>query len=211
MEFYKPEYLPLSEAQVKIVDGLELVQVLVKGEEYAICEESSRNRWSNTKTGHYGKGMINTESDAHRVERTGMLGEMALAKLFNLDVDIRYIHMGDKYDFIIGGSATLDVKTATKNIGSGLIYARKNRLAPVMELTKDIYVFAFIEYDDLSSKEAMINIVGYIKGKDISDDLYQGRAQGSEHYNYEVSYFKLKPLEKLLAVHKKHIDDITRN
>ena len=65
-------------------------------EEYLIVE--NLYMWCSSKPGNYGRGIANTDNDPKKVERTGKLGEIALAKIFKLPVDIEYKTHGDKTD-----------------------------------------------------------------------------------------------------------------
>lgn len=169
------------------------VGILIEKDEYLIIEEYASKMWANQKKGEWGRGLVNTPEDPFKVERTGRLGELALAKLLGLSLDLSYIKGGDAQDFIIG-DMKYDIKTATKLpvYRAGLIkayYHSKSRIP----LKCDRYVFAYILSDDIINKEAGVVLVGYIDKYNISD-VYLKVAKKGSHYNYEIPYKNLKPI-----------------
>ncbi len=166
-------------------------------EEYAICDVSAHSRWSNKKTGRYGKGLANGNADPHRVERFGLLGEMAYAKVFGESVDVGYTYGGDKYDFLLG-RFKVDIKNSMANRRVGLIYYR-NDWGKVVPLSKDIYVFAYT-CENRQSRTARVFLIGYCGLTDVESkgNIAKGIARGSKHFNYEVAYSCLYPIGDLL-------------
>src|SRR5260221_9217812 len=90
----------------------QVLKVEVSGSEYDLCEHSSHNMWANTKTGEWGSGLANTEGDPRKVERTGRLGEMALAKLVGIPIDLAYRVYGDDRDATLLRNIKVNMKTA---------------------------------------------------------------------------------------------------
>ncbi len=99
-----------------------MLKLVVSGEDYRACRKASGNMWANTKKGAYGKGLNNTNSDPHRVERLGRLGEMAMARHLGVEPNLDYKKYGDDRDFTYKG-LKVDVKTAFRDYGAGLVYA----------------------------------------------------------------------------------------
>lgn len=118
--------------------------VNVNGEDYEQAVVSSSNMYANTKTGHYGRGMINRPDDPRRVERIGRLGEIALAKVMACGVDLNYLENGDTCD-IVHQDYKIDVKTSERlpEYYCGLIRASTNDTTKIFKLKSDIYYFAF--------------------------------------------------------------------
>jgi hypothetical protein len=174
------------------------ISVKIQDTEYELCDEYSHKRWSNEKTGFYGGGMLNSAEDKHKTERIGLLGEYAFSKLFDIPVDFSYRKFGDDCDFLMG-KYKIDVKTESKLhwYNSGLIYGM-NEYGKKIYLKSDIYVFSYIEFDNRTNKNAIINIIGFELKRNIEKtDLVPGRKNGSKHFNYEVLYDKLYPISML--------------
>lgn len=176
------------------------MKITIKTNDFILCENSSKNMWANTKKGTWGRGLINDSSDPHKVERTGRLGEMAFARSFDLNVNFDYMKFGDQYDFKLN-NWKLDVKTAARNYGAGLIKARdaSGRNIP---LAKDIYVFCYVENENRLAQTANINIVGFeLKENILKKELVKARK--GNHLNYDISYNQLKDINKLLEIYKR--------
>ena len=169
------------------------IRVQVSGEEYEMC---SSPMWASEKTGNYGKGLANTSKDPMRVERTGRLGEMALAKITGLGVDLAYRVRGDKCDFRVG-RVKIDVKTSTRCTGYGLIYAQSYWSKRELKLS-DRYVFAYIEDDDPDNLSATVILAGYIKSSTLKDRPTVPGFKGGGHQNYLVYYHECLPISQLL-------------
>jgi hypothetical protein len=178
--------------------------VKIPNKDYSACVEAASNRWSNKKKGTYGKGLANTSEDPFRVERTGLLGEIAIAKLLGLGVDNEYKEKGDVQDFL-WGDTKIDIKTAIKlpEYQAGLIYAR-NQWGKDIPLTKDIYIFNYLEKDDRVLQEAEVIVIGYAINDFIKNlPLVRARAWNSTHLNREVPYQDLQSIEDIENVYKK--------
>ena len=168
----------------------------IKGENYKKCVEAAKNYWASSKSGNYGRGLINSKDDPMKVERTGLLGEMAFSIFSGLPVDFSYKKGGDKTDFILNGK-TVDVKTAASNYGANCIKAYTASGKYVFR-ELDIYVAAYVVED--TGESAIVNLVGYELGSVIKGfDPKGARARGL-HKNFELDHKKLKPIEDLKCV-----------
>ena len=187
------EYLPEPKIPEWIqceYNGVEkwVLKCVVEGKDYEVCENVEM--WSSSKPGEYGKGFANSNDDPFRVERTGKLGEMALAQIIELPVDFKYTEFGDLTDFSITPQATIDVKTATRlsDYCASLITAI-NSNGKQIQLKSQYYVAAYINHDDRVAKRAEVIIVGAISAKDIKRlPIKPARRQGATNKNYELEY-----------------------
>lgn len=198
MNLYKPRQDGFEFKKLPCSDLL-VCEVFIEKDEYQICEDFSHQMWANKKTGIYGSGMINNPNDPRLVERTGMLGEMSLAKLLNLSVNITYIEGGDKHDFIINGKKA-DIKTnSTERINALLIKATKdNNINDRLPLGKDIYISAYVIEEKKLEKFAKLAIVGYINKSDITKNyLRPARRKEAGHWNWDIPYDDLTPIQQL--------------
>ena len=198
MNLYKPS---LCDFNLRKIAKTEIMvsEVFINRDEYEICEDFSHKMWANKKKGLYGSGMINSPADPRLVERTGLLGEMSVAKLLDLAVNITYMEGGDHQDFVISGKRT-DVKTSSKNINALLIKARENDLSELITLDKDLYIGAYVMEDNRYYKFAKVGVVGYIpKGNIHTEYLKPARFKDASHINWDVPYADLNPIKNLKA------------
>lgn len=191
----------------QLFDGMEKDCIVVEIEdgEYAACEAASSGKkfWGNSKPGAYGSGLGKTNDDEFKPARTGLLGQTAFGKIFNQIVDLEYRKGGDKYDNKIG-RFTYDIKCAMKNRGEGLIqhtneFGKKNEQA----LSKDVYVFGYVESEDRKQQKAKIIFTGYASKQNIQECETKTGYRGSGHLNYVVPFSGLKSIVKLLELKKK--------
>lgn len=201
---YKPEFINNPTIKTLTFSGQEkkCYIVTIATEEYEACSESSRNRWSSSKRGVYGRGIINTHSDPFKVERIGMLGEAAFAKIFDKSVNVSYIKNGDEQDFVLLGHK-VDIKVASgrKEYECGLVYAQGDygKLIPV---DKDLYVFGYLGYDDIVGKIAEVILIGYCTGEYLESlPIVPARYRSSKHKNREVYYKDLQDIVKLREIY----------
>lgn len=166
---------------------------------YQKCDTCSQNRWSNKKKGFFGRGMINSQADPYKVERIGLLGEVALASFLDKLVDFEYKEGGTPFDFHLEG-LTLDLKTAARNYGSGLIRAFTENMTKI-ELKADIYVFAYLESENKMEKTATVVLTGWQEKCNILK-LRLTPARVGKHFNYELPYDALNPIEILKSLRK---------
>ena len=95
---YTPKYLerPVPTEPFDTGDGIkQIIRVVIEVDEYAFCDKNSKQMWANKKTGDWGKGMMNNPNDPRRVERSGLLGEMAFSKFIGQPVEFEYKESGD--------------------------------------------------------------------------------------------------------------------
>lgn len=193
---YQPEIIEPTKFIKTFADvEKECFAVKVEGKDYEVCSKTSSNYWANTKPGSYGKGLISGKDDKYRPVRSGLLGEIALAKTFGLSVDVSYKEGGDKADGLFN-KYSYDIKTATYDYGAALIY-HTNEWGKKVPLNKDIYISAYITSDDRENEVAEVIIVGFMLKEDVFKcEVRRGR-RGNGHLNYEVPHHKTKSIVKL--------------
>lgn len=203
-ETYSPQQIIPTIKSHKIGRSLELdcVTVKIPPEEWQVCDEVSRNYWSQKKRGQYGKGILNTQSDPAKTERTGLLGEMAFAKISGLDMDISYVEGGAAHDFTFvsstGEELSIDIKTAHKlqPYKAMLIYAQSGSGKDI-PLNSTYYVAGYIANEDIEAQKATVILIGYChRDLVLSKDLVKGK-QGF-WLNKEIPYAELSELDGLL-------------
>lgn len=177
------------------------INVEINNEEYDICHEYSFKRGCNKKTGNYGKGINNELCDTRKVERTGLLGEMAFSKLFNIPLNLEYFENGDEYDFKLPNNCTIDIKTSMRNYNSGLIIAVSEN-GYKYKLKCNIYVFAYVKTESREHRNALITFVGIKCRNDIIKMEYSPALKG-KHLNYQIPYANLIPMTKFLKTYNK--------
>jgi hypothetical protein len=199
MNLFKPASCEFNFRKIANTDVL-VSEVFIDRDEYEVCEDFSHKMWANKKKGFYGRGMINNDDDPRRVERTGILGEMSVAKLLNLPINVTYMEGGDQQDFVIHGKRT-DVKTATRNYGALLIRATyNNSLSDLINLDKDLYVAAYVIEDNRFEKFAKLGVVGYIQKDNLHNEyLKPARYRNASHNNWDIPYSDLIPINNLKA------------
>lgn len=171
--------------------------------EWKACHEASIGDrfWGNSKSGAYGKGLCGSDDDPYKPARIGLIGQVAFAKLFYQKADLEYRNGGDSHDTMLGG-ATVDIKCATRDRGEGLIqktneFGAENPQA----LSKDIYVFGFVEYEDMKEKEATVAFVGFAFRWDVAQCKVADGYRGKGHKNYVVPYSGLHSITKLRSLY----------
>lgn len=181
---------------------METITIEISGNDYCLCEESSKNMWANGKNGEWGRGLINNSFDERKAERIGRLGEMALSKLFNVNIDLSYRIGGDDRDFMLFKKIKVDAKTAYINYNAGLIKAvhENGRIIP---LEKDLYIFSYIEEEDRKLKKANIVVVGGMHKDDIIKREIVPARKG-RHYNYDISYEEMTTIKHIYKTYKKY-------
>lgn len=187
---------------------IEGITVKLMPYEWDVCDQVSGQMWANKKGGHYGKGLINSEEDPRRAERIGKIGEMAFAKISGLGVDVEYKEKGDDYDFITP-CGTIDIKTSSKIPAyKQLLITGESAHGKAYEIKSDIFIAAFLAYEDRLAKKATVVIVGWCtKEEAMKGGLKKGRA--GRHKNYEVHYRELRPISELLTMINPEIETQT--
>lgn len=164
---------------------------------YQKCHEASKYRWSSTKQGSYGKGVLNTTRDPYRTERVGLLGEVAYGKAIGHpeDTDFSYIQGGDNTDFK-HNRFKVDIKCASYNAGKSLVIKNANGME--YKVNKDIYVVCYVIKD--TKEIADIKMVGWCyKDQVLNSPVEKGTGNWT---NYVLYYDKLKPIEELIELVK---------
>ena len=198
MDLYKPKFCDFKLSKLEN-SNINIFEMIIDKDEYEICESFSHQMWANKKNGIYGSGMINNSEDPRLVERTGMLGEMSLAKLLDLSVNVTYIEGGDQQDFIINGKKA-DIKTASSTRNSALLIkaTRCSNINERLPLSKDIYISACVLEENRLEKFAKLAIVGYINKSDITKNyLRPARKKEATHWNWDIPYDDLIPIQQL--------------
>ena len=177
------------------------VDITLTKEEFEVCDYESHRRWSNTKSGIYGSGMINSIQDPCRAERIGLYGEMAYAKIFADKVDCVYRWLGDKQDFILFDNK-VDVKCASNDRQVGLIYYI-NPEGKYIHLDKDIYVFGNLLEENLIEKRCKVQLFGWCLFDDIKsrNEVRPARFKASPHFNLEMPYSLLNSIYTLHSLY----------
>lgn len=169
-------------------------------EEYSKAQLASKKYWSSNKPGHYGSGLKNTSDDPHRIERIGILGEIAVAKLLNLDYtkNTKYIDFGEPYDFKTKSGSLIDVKTSLKNRSPLYILSRGRNPQPASPA--DIFIAAGLVCEHIVDETAVIEIHGYQTREFILTlPIKLSPIRGATHYNFELEFSQLLPIDDLLA------------
>lgn len=175
--------------------------IRVDGGDYAAADLAASLWWCNSKPGKYGQGLGRTEGDPWKPTRTGILGQMAFAEVFNQDVDLTYQKNGDQYDFLIGGKS-IDVKCAMSNYGANLMQ-HTNELGRKIELKHDIYVCSYVEEESRDDLYADIMLVGFLTKEEVEKAPVKKGRRGGRHLNYELSFKKthsILELERYLSL-----------
>ena len=179
-----------------VLDGtpLSIIDVPIDGDEYRLCENA--RIWSSGKTTDYGLGLGNTPEDPCRVERSGFLGEMALAKLIGGEVNFKYCPFGESVDFIVCDKRdiTIDIKTSVEHPQQFCVYSKS---APSdwypngreIQIPCDMYVFAYVLNDN--RHRAIVRVVGcqtgdYVRGLDDEDAPTSRSNHKNKHIRYDV-------------------------
>ena len=193
-KFYYPQLITPLYSILRIgKKEIEIVKVVIGGGEYDICENSKL--WCSSKKSSWGRGLINTEDDKKKAERTGLLGEMAFSKISGFPINIEYCEGGKDTDF-----HKIDIKTATKkpDYNAGLIRCASESKKKI-QLKSDLYVFGYVENDLVQEKIAVVVLVGGEYRENIEKTPIK-RAKLGHHYNYEVKYVDLIPIRQILMI-----------
>jgi hypothetical protein len=152
--------------------------------------------YCSSKSGSYGKGILNDKNDVHKTERIGRLGEIAYGKLFNCDPDLEYRRGGDKYDFLLGDKK-IDVKTSAHNHGNFHYVVHSDDRGHVYDLRCDIYIFFYLVEENYLRQTATIGINGYMTKFDMYHDCEIRESRYFNGNNYCVPKKLLKPITDL--------------
>lgn len=177
-------------------------EYIIEPEEWKYIRENVPKRWSQHKTGSAWAEGLNSEGTFY-----GLCGECAVGKFLNDKPDLDYHYQGELADFRYKGYI-IEVKTSYGDYGSGLL-KRKEQSGFVHELKSDIYVFCTIDKNpDYITKSLPIpvKIQGIISRKRILDEfpqLHPSKSKKSGHYNLEIPYMELHPIDELLDAKEK--------
>lgn len=200
------EYLEkFATRRFDFIDDRDCILVPIVGEEYDICKNPKI--WSTSNRSPYKRGMLNTPYDKNKTERIGWLGECACGKIFDVEIDFSYINGGDGgIDFVLSSNLSCDVKTSSKGTmekhGKNFIVAITD-LGQEKELPADIYVGAFVFYDNKRRKEAMIALIGWMtRSQVINNGIWKAHPTENnpepKHWNYEMPFHLQLPITDLV-------------
>lgn len=202
--YYTPEQVqPVIETQTCWVNvngkpkakSYPVVSVTISGDEWLVCHEYSFRRGCNKKTGTYGVGIENSKfgnNDPRIVERLGLLGEMALAKLWNLPVDFTERDY-DQYDFMCHGKK-IDIKVSNGYYSGNFIQVI-NQNGYHIPLRHDIYIGGHVAKEDKTKQFATIVLAGWQTHEFVEGlPTVKSTAKGASHYNKRLEYADLNPL-----------------
>lgn len=176
-----------------------MLQVKLVGLDYEAAVFASTNMACSRKSGgKFEHGCVNTEKEPTKAERTGRLGEVAIARYLGVEPDLEpYEKGGDTKDFDWAG-LSIDVKTST-SFNPDLWWIRAitewGRYCP---LTCDVYLFAWIAKEDKEKKIAWVNYEGFLYNKEVLRAPLPSRQKGSKHSNFEIWKAELRPMEDFL-------------
>lgn len=163
----------------------------ISGVEYDDCERYAKERWSNTKTGPWGGGIIDNP------ELCGLLGEFAVAKCSGyLKVDVSYREGGDREDFNI---RDLSVNSKNSSEGSRAHSIRHVGLIKSNQLVQDAFIFTHTLY--VEDRKAKVVLLGWISRDAIlllhhNQNIMRSSRVGPWS-NYEILLAKTEPVDSL--------------
>lgn len=176
-----------------------IIQVFKKN--YEACIKQSEDMWAKNKSGYYGRGIKNSDSDPYKVQRAGCIGEMALGIFLGMEPNFIYIHGGDREDFTLPNGKRVDIKIAFKDYGANCIKFINEYGKPVFSDNKppcDFYVGAVLISDDYEEKVASVDLKGFITKKEFDLlPVVKPRAPG-RWKNKELVHKNLRPISELL-------------
>jgi len=198
-DFYYPEFITEPKIQRYFWDGYpkDCIIVDLSGEEYAVCDAASNHMACNYKKGTYGRGMANTKDDKRRVERTGLLGQMGLAKLIHEPCDLKYRPRGDEQDFLVLDKFKLDVKCACYDYKCNLIKKMDEEGKPQI-IDKHIYISSYMQEEDRKAGTCQIHFVGFFTLNDVLKSRVARGRKGS-HINYEIYFRNARPITSFVS------------
>lgn len=174
---------------------MECFRCTISGDEWRTC--SRLKRWSDNKPGAYGRGLANTKDDKRKVTRLGCLGEMGIAKIFNLPFDNEFREKGDKYDFLIHGESLDSKLSRERRIDeTGFVMCRNEEGIPI-PISKDRYIFGYLQSEDKIAETATVVYCGW-QTKAFVESLPETIGKiGDGHYNKEVKFKYLFSMQSL--------------
>ena len=178
-----------------------IIWVEVTGDEYEICAEFSEgdNFWGNSKPGVRGQGLGRTADDPFKPARTGLLGEMAFAKVFRRPINLTFMEYGDRQDFKILDGKTVDVKCAMHNYGKCLVLCEGEH-GGIIPLNKDIYVNSYTRMDDRKRLSVKISLIGYMELDEVEKAPRRQGIRGEGHMNREILHTQVHSITDLMEL-----------
>lgn len=202
------QFTPLSDLKTCRFDftgDLDCLIVPIEDEEYKAC--INPKMWCTSDEDSYKKGLGNTRGDPDKIERIGRLGECACSKVFEAEVDFRFIKGGDKgLDFTLASGLTVDVKTSKLSTAQ---HRQRNYITGITTkgqkkpLIADIYVGAFCVMEDREDFKAIIMLVGWMNRKQVENYGLWDPPTDSRHKNYEMPFSMQLPILDLVMGNKK--------
>lgn len=172
-------------------------------EDYNTATEYSKNCWAETKGGTWGRGLINNKKDPHKVSRVGKLGEIALCRLLDKEVDTEYRTGGDRGVDVKIGPFKADLKVSVykpsrRRYKRALIKYKTSRGR--IKLMSDIYIGGVVYEDSLE-----VDIFGWICASElrrlpIEDGIIKLEDGGWK--NIVLQENLLHPIEDLIIMSK---------
>lgn len=173
--------------------------ITVDGEAYIKASNASRGFWASSKPGSYGRGLKNSPEDPTRIERIGILGEIAFAIAANIPYqdNIRYQKYGMLQDFITADGQTVDVKTSLKNRSPVYLKVHDSTLEVASRCM--FFMVCGLVHEDAATNTAVIQLHGYQTRSFIQTlPIKPSPIRGATHRNFELDFDSLLPLENLL-------------
>lgn len=179
------EFLPFPQDNLLYVD--------IEHDEYIYALKACEMMNVSNARGEWGAGLMNTDNDQYATRRTGRLGEIALGKLINENIDTKYYLNGDQYDFKVNG-ITIDVKTSFSHLDPYRVMY-KTDTGYIYPLNCDYYIFCYKDYDYPSERKSKIVFDGYITGELLRSDKIKICPSIGAKFSYSkcVPYKVLKP------------------
>lgn len=176
-----------------------MITVNVTGEDYLKCHAYSKDNWSSTKKGSYGKGIANNSKDPNKIERVSKISEVAVAKLFSSPPpDFKYRKWGDKGHDLSISALTCDVKCSIRKSNKSYFKGVTNNNRSTVKA--DIYIFCYLAKETTSYASASIAIVGYLTKDEIlaKDLVVPSKGWSDAKCNYELEHSEFHPIEELM-------------
>lgn len=209
---HNEKYLPTF-VEPQIIKGLKeydentILRIIIESQEYIKCSDFAKVMWATKKyktkkkISPYDIGLANTIEDTTRVERTGLLGEMGFAKIFNVPINLEYKEFGEKVDFLLFRNTGIDIKSATRPYGVGLVRATSDA-GFVLPLHNELFVFIVIT-EKAELQQAIVDIIGFATKSMIQQcNKYKARKKTATHMNYEIPYNEMLPITNLYNSYK---------
>lgn len=194
--FYENMHSELAESPFYV----DCIVVRVSGEEYEVCEATSHggNYKANSNPGKFGKGLISVDGDEFRTARTGLIGEMAFAKVMSLPVDVGFRPFGDESDFMLEKYKT-DIKChyGLYRTDPYNFEQHTTERGTVKQVRKDLYVQSFLEHEDRAAKTAQVVFVGYYTKRMVERSEKVTSARGA-FLNHKLTFFAARPIHELV-------------